>query len=314
MLVTESLHRDALRLLIWYPFRWLVRLLPLRTAFSLFRLLGMIHYHLGRGGVGGVERNIRRAFPEMSDATIQAHTLDYMKNHYTDRLHIFTYPKLKQGHLIEQVIRLIGVEHLDRVLEGGRGAILVLGHYGPIQLPLFALGARGYNMIQIGLPTDEGRSWIGKHVAFRLRLEYEGLIPARIVSADRFLRPVFEHLSKNGVVMMNLDPAGGGRWIGRFAPVKLFGQTIPMSLGSTQLNMKTGAGLLLLTLEKDAGNGYVAVIHPPIDNCSGNSDALFQKYVEQIRRNPGLWHFWDEFEPGKLILDAESIEKIRMVP
>ncbi len=314
MLVTESLHRDALRLMIWYPFRWLVHILPLMTTLTLFRLLGTIHYYLGRRGVRRIKRNIRRAFPDISDGTLRAHALDYMRNHYTDRLHILTYPKLKQGRTIENIIRLRGVEHLDRVLDLGRGAIIVLGHFGPIQLPLFALGARGYKVIQIGLPTDEGRSWIGKNVAFRLRLEYENMIPARIVSADRFLRPVFEHLSQNGVVMMNIDPAGGGRWIGRFAQVPFFGHTIPMALGSSQLSMKTGAGLLLLTLETDAENGYVAVVHPPIENASRDPNPLFQMYFEQIGRNPGLWHFWDEFEPGKLILDTESIQKIRPAP
>lgn len=311
MLVSESFLRDILRLLIWYPFRWIIRGLPVRTSFGLFRFLGRVHSLLPSKGQAHIVRNISHAFPDLTKDEIHDHVVTYYKNHYLDRLHIFTYPKLITRNQIDQVIRIEGSEHLESALEAKKGAIVLIGHYGPIQLPLFSLGCAGYRIIQIGLPTDDGRSWIGKHVAFRLRRHFEAMIPARIISAEQFLRPVFKHLSDNGIIMMNIDPAGGGRWIGRMEPLPFFGQLLPFPLGSILLAKKTGAPILPLTLSIDSHHHFVGTIHPAQIDPPIDLQSLVRDYEIHIRSNPGMWHFWDEFETGRLILDEMSAQQMR---
>jgi phosphatidylinositol dimannoside acyltransferase len=306
MIVHESFKRDLARLIVWYPVRWGMRFLPIRTAFWVMNRFGDLHWLLTKKKGRHFEENLRRAFPSLTGTQVGEIHRTYLQNHYLDRLHIFTYPKLRHPGVMQKISELKGFERLEQTLQQNKGAIIVLGHYGPIQLPLFNLGTKGYRLLQIGLPTDEGVSWIGKHVAFRLRLLYEALIPARILPATTFLRPVFEQLQSNGVVMMNIDFAGGGRWIGKHLACDFLGQSVAFPLGAATLSAKTGAPLMPLSITKVGDEFYCFEIHPPIEAANRTPEEitsdLVKWYEDEIRNAPGLWHFWDEFEPGKLIV------------
>ncbi|HPQ42554.1 MAG TPA: lauroyl acyltransferase, partial [bacterium] len=152
MIVRESFRRDAARLVIWYPVRWFIRFMPVRTAFAFFRCLGDLQRWLGKKSLHGLKKNIHRALPDHPQPS--AVLKRYLRNHYVDRLHIFTYPRLRNPGVLETICRIAGLENLHQALAAGRGAIIVLGHYGPIQLPLFHLGLSGYSIVQVGLPTD----------------------------------------------------------------------------------------------------------------------------------------------------------------
>lgn len=306
MIVRESPKRDLARLIIWYPVRWIIRLLPVQRAFAFFRLLGDLHFRWGKRSIIGLIRNLERSALDQPDTTSIART--YLRNHYVDRLHIFTYPKLRNAAALASVCRLTGLEHLQNARRHGKGAIIVLGHYGPIQLPLFHLGQSGMSVIQVGLPSDEGLSWIGRHVAFRLRLHYEAMIPARILPANRFLRPLFKQLAQNDVVMMNIDPAGGGQWIGPMIPQRFLGADIPFPMGSALLSAKSGAPVIPLSISMSPDYRAECRLHAPLPPVAPGEEAscvslLVEWYEKQVRKDPGLWHFWDEFEPGKLIVE-----------
>lgn len=308
MKVQESILRDMLRMMIWYPIRWMASILPVSMSFRGFRWFGFIHAKLSARKTGMLKMNMQRAFPGTQSKNLQRQVLLYLQTHYTDRLHIFTYPKLlKNEEIFKDVAIINGLDHLDGTLKKNNRAIIVLGHFGVLQLPLFRLGQLGYKIIQIGMPTAGNISWVGRYVSFRLRLQYEAMIPARIMPANRFLRPVFEHLKTGGIVMMNIDPAGGGLLIGRMIHRKFLGQKIPIPLGSIELSEKTQTPILPLSVECEPSGRWIYTIHPPLNN--GNPadpektlEELIPWYEQQITRQPGLWHFWDEFEPGKLIL------------
>lgn len=311
MIVRESIIRDFARIIIWYPVRLIIGCLPVTVSFALFRLLGRMHFRMNFRTVQTLRNNIFRGNPHLHDQAAAAIIKTYLENHYIDRLHIFTYPRLRQSSELDKICSIEAVERIDSVLKKGKGAIIVLGHYGPIQLPLFQLGTSGYRIIQVGLPTGEGLSWIGRHVAFRLRLRYEKMIPAYILPADTFLRPLFNHLKMNGIVMMNIDPAGGGKWIGRLLWKSFFGHCIPFSLGSAILSHKTGAPILPLSIHRTGRKRYLFTIHEPVlpeESRSPESllDRMVDWYEHMVSKDPGLWHFWDEFEEGKLIRNREQ--------
>ena len=48
MVTHENLVRDAARLIVWYPMRWFVACLPLRSAVAFLRLVGRCHYRCSR--------------------------------------------------------------------------------------------------------------------------------------------------------------------------------------------------------------------------------------------------------------------------
>ncbi|MBI4949054.1 MAG: lysophospholipid acyltransferase family protein [Deltaproteobacteria bacterium] len=305
MVVKESIARDVLRLFVWYPLRWMILAMPIAAGFKVLRTMGGLHCAFSRGRKALLKENLRRIDPSMTDVMAEEAVKEYFRNHYTDRLLIFIFPKFGKME-VGRFLSIEGIENLDWALKKGRGAILVHGHFGPVHLPLVALARLGYGMKQIGLPSDEGLSWIGRNVAFRLRLEYESLLPAEVIMADGFLRGAFKWLAGNGVIMITGDGSGTVRKVGRHSPFRLCGQSVEFPLGPALLSEKTGAELIPMFITPGDGKSlYRIVIETPIEKGEGGPEAMVSEFISRyeryIRKYPGYMHFLDKFSPGLFI-------------
>ncbi len=324
MIVQESIARDIVRLIVWYPIRWVVRIIPVSSAYRLFALMGTIHYK--------VSRRLKKHIPEMMQLGLKDHPLvpssttpfnspsltkegvgggkgevywqeqtkKYLQIHYINQMQIFVFPSIR-ADTMGNYHHFTGLEHLDKVREQGKGAILLHAHFGPAHLTLQALGLKGYPMIQVGLPVEEGLSFIGRKVAFRLRMKYETKIMAEIIPATSFLRPVIRGLKENQVIMTTGDGAGGGRFVGEFIPLNFLGQKLEFATGPVNLSRRTGALLLPTFTLQERVDYFHTFVHPPLDSGENRSPAdimqdwarIFEDYLIQY---PYLWHFWDEFD------------------
>ncbi|MEK6673895.1 MAG: hypothetical protein AABY42_10565, partial [Nitrospirota bacterium] len=109
MTVNEGVVRDILRIFIWFPVRWIINFLPVNTGFSLFKLMGDLHFCYGGPKKGKVSLNMKAVLgDDISDTTETVKK--YFETHYIDRLHIFLYPKLNAPAVIE---RFVQVENID---------------------------------------------------------------------------------------------------------------------------------------------------------------------------------------------------------
>lgn len=305
MQTSESPARDMLRLVVWYPLRWLLLGLPPDLGLALLRRMGDLHRAVAGTKQRLLAENLQRIgiAPERHQAAIRT----YFQLHYIDQLFILLFPRLCRDN-ITNILELRGLAHLDAARERGRGVILVHGHLGPVHLPLVGLALRGYPMRQIGNPSDRGLSWIGRHVAFRLRQRYEQRIPAKIISAGSFLRPIFKILKENGVVMTTGDGSGNAMLFGRQHLFSFLGQPVLMPLGPATLARKTGAALLPLFIEPGTTSPFVATIEAEIvshtqgeEGIREDTERFVRRLEDYIRRQPGYMHFLDRFRPGELV-------------
>lgn len=300
MVVREGIFRDAFRLFVWYPLRWLARVIPLSWFFLLLRGMGNIHYLLSKRREVALTANIKRAFPAKSQGDLKDIVRRYFQNHYSDRLWIFLIPRLTLAN-IEKCHTIEGMENLEHALKGGKGVILLHGHFGVSQFPILHIGLLGYNVCQIGLLIDEGLSYIGRNVAFKWRARLEGMIPAKIINAESFLRTPFETLKANGIVMTAGDGAGGNKFVGKFEKAKFLGHEMLFPLGGVILSQKTGAPILpLFTIKEKEAGFYKTIIGKPLDNNEG-FNMFIKSYEDIVTKYPWCWHFWDEFVEGKKI-------------
>ena len=305
MRVSESPLRDVLRLVVWYPVRWTVLALPPRAGLWLVRRLGDLHCLASRGKKRHLERCLDELGLELSEADRRREVRAFFQTHYVNQLCIFIFPKLTRERLPE-FLEFEGLERLLAVREAGRGAVVVLGHFGPAQAPLAGLGRLGFSVKQIGFPTDEGLSFIGRHVAFRLRLFYEGKIPAEIVRPGSDLRGVMRHLGAGGLVMTTGDGEGAGRRFGKYALFPFFGRQVYFPLGPARLAQKSGALLFPMRLEPGTAAPFRAVIGQAL-NADGEADPhvltgrFLAEFSESVGARPGWWHFLERFHPGDLL-------------
>ncbi|KJU85390.1 lipid A biosynthesis acyltransferase [Candidatus Magnetobacterium bavaricum] len=297
MVVTEGIERDLLRLIVWYPVRWLVQILPVGSGLMFFRVMGDLHYALSRGKKQRLLANLSAAGIDRCDK--QPMVREYFRNHYVDRLFIFIVGRF--GHRqIRRYVELEGVERLYAALGCGRGVVLVHGHFGPVHMPLTVLARCGFKIKQLGLPSDQGLSWIGRNVAYRLRLRYEANIPAEILRADSFLRPVFVWLAQNGCIMTTGDGTGTQQRLGKYESFIFLGRPTPFPLGPAILAKKTTAAFMPLFITPAEKNRYRITIEPPLNPQSQQElsahelTELFVRRLETyVRRYPGLMHFLD---------------------
>jgi len=312
MVVNEKISRDLLRLVVWYPLRWVILILPIRWSIALLRIMGDIHYALSRGKKRVILRNlsiIRKDTTIDCDWDTRA-AREYFRNHYIDRLLIFIFPRFGIKE-VERFIDIEGLKHLDEALKFRKGVILVHGHFGPVHFPLVALARLGYRMKQIGLPSDEGLSWIGRNIAFRLRMKYESIIPAEIINADSFLRGAFRWLNDNGIIMITGDGSGTERQVGRHKVFSLFGQPVMFPLGPAILAQKTGAAIIpMFVTPGENGYLYKIIIEKPLVSDKIGEDPLLDITGQFVRRletciskYPGYMHFLDRLSPGELIIE-----------
>jgi len=299
MVVQESIVRDIARLFVWYPLRWLEKLIPISWSIELFHRFGKLHARLSKGRKNHLLQQYHQIF-NLTTAPVPSHQFveEYLTMHYLNQLSILFFSKLNRNN-IEQYHSFSGLAYLETALKKNRGAILLHAHFGPAQLTLVALGLAGYQTIQIGLQTNDGLSWIGRKVAYRLRLKEEAKIPAQIVSAERYLRPIVRGLHHNALVMTTGDGAGGGKFIGKFIPAKFLGKVFPFSVGGIQISKRTETPILPIFLVPLGKTKWQTIIEPPLPAAESMEKQL-QPFITLLEtyvvKYPGLWRFWDELD------------------
>lgn len=300
MQVDENIVRDIMRFFVWYPFRWLLRGIPVSLSFLLFQLAGNLHFFIGGKKRDKISSTIK-TFLDSSEGTARDITKKYFRVHYIDRLHIFLYPKLTDLKRLREFVYFENVEVLDRVLRDGRGALIVQPHFGPVQITLLALALSGYDPVQIGYPSDKGLSKVGRSIAFRQRIKYEKMLPAPILSADGYLGKAYKHLKKGGVVLTTGDGAGGGVFIGEQKNFKFLSIERLFPLGPAAWATKTGAAFIPTFIIPEGYKRFRIVFENPIGDATNkkkNAVHLTEKFIalaeSYIRAYPHCWHFWDE--------------------
>jgi KDO2-lipid IV(A) lauroyltransferase len=114
----------VLRVGVWLPFPWRLRL---------GRLIGWLAFHLVRRRRRIAEINIELCFPDLAPAAQQA----LVRRHFgalgmalVEAAMCWWLPDDK----IRRLGRVEGLEHLERALAGGRGAIMLTGHFTALDL------------------------------------------------------------------------------------------------------------------------------------------------------------------------------------
>jgi KDO2-lipid IV(A) lauroyltransferase len=203
-----------------------------------------------------------------------------------NELEVLRYPALDPGS-IDDVCEIVGREHLDSALALGRGAILLIGHFGANQMIMPALGHRGYRMAQLSAPPpvwgeilhDTRTTPLWEKVLAR-RWALEKRLPVRHVNVFRFLRPAFELLRDNGVLGLAFDGGGGKKW----AQVSFLGRTANLSEQPAQIWKKSGAVLLPTYVERaPEARRHRVVITEPLQ-WAGSPAASLQAFAARFEQ------------------------------
>jgi KDO2-lipid IV(A) lauroyltransferase len=158
---------------------------------------------------------------------------------------------------VERYIRLDGLEHLDRALEDGKGAVLVTGHFGSWELMGRALVLAGYPMNFI---VGVQRNPLVQDMMNDIRRS----AGVGVVEPDSLLK-ITRRLRSNGFVAMLSDQDAGPH--GAF--VDFFGEKASTPQGAARLALMTGAPVIPGFIIRLGGLRHHVVIEKPVEIPAG---------------------------------------------
>ncbi|MBM4368667.1 MAG: lysophospholipid acyltransferase family protein [Deltaproteobacteria bacterium] len=251
-----------------------------------------------------------------------------------NELEVLKYPHLNPATIADTCV-VEGREHLDAALARGKGAIVLIGHFGANQMIMPALGHVGYRMAQLSAPPpvwaeilrDSRTTPLWSKVLER-RWQLEKRLPVEHVNVFRFLRPAFEMLQQNGVLGLAFDGGGGKKWV----KVDFLGRKANLSLQPAQIWKKSGAAMLPTYVIRAPGERRHRVVITPELAWQGTPEASYQAFVHRFEawvyqwpeqylhflsmrrrvRGTDVQPFFDDYPPAAMQLDpAEAEERLR---
>jgi lauroyl/myristoyl acyltransferase len=262
-------------------------------AGSLSTLSGL----LGRKNESVAREELERCFvdyplPRPADEIL----LDSWHLSLFNELEVLRYPELSP-ETVDDVCEVVGFEHLDEALSRGKGAIVLIGHYGANQMIMPALGHKDYAMNQLSAPPTvwaeilkESRTTPAYRRVLQQRWELEQRLPVRHINVFRFMRPALECLHRNEVLGLAFDGGGGRRW----TRVSLLGRDATVSVQPAQLARKTGAVILPTRVWRTPGmSRHIIEIEGPMalpqvveDGVGLGMQAYSDRFSEWVRERP----------------------------
>jgi lauroyl/myristoyl acyltransferase len=190
---------------------------------------------------------------------------------------------------LESSVSIQGLEHLERALARGRGAVFAVPHLGNFEVGAARMAAIGHPLTVVVEPLDPPEL-------------FEWFCSVRRAGGMRTIplgpnatAQVIDVLRANGAVALVCDRDLGGRGVA----VELFGAPTTLPGGPATLALRTGAALLPAAAYDEPGGRHRVVIRPPVETSrQGRVDEDVARITRQtaceleeiIRAAPEQWH------------------------
>lgn len=287
----RQMVKDAASLGVLEVMRRVVPFVPPRARDAIGTALGEASLRLLAQEVAVLRDEFRRSFPGLTDrATEDRAIASAFRNFWLGDIETTLYPHLGPSN-IEDYIELEGRDRLDAARARGRGAIVLIGHFGMNQLTMAALGHRGYPMNQLSASPLAWAEILGartpplQEAKWRRIWDLEQQLPAQHISVFGFMRPAFECLERGEVLCLAIDGGGGNRW----TRVTFLGRRCNVAATPMSLAAKTGAPVMPAFVLRLPGGRHRMVIEPemPIDRTrdkEGDLQRNTQRYMDVLDR------------------------------
>ena len=257
--------------------------LPWRLQRVLGRWLGGFLHAALRDRRRVAERNIALCFPELEGAQQAALA---RKSFSELGIGLFEFARAWWGSVqpMRHDLRVEGLEHLAAAREGGRGVIVISGHFTTLEIAA-RLMCDHAPLAGMYRPHDQGAmEWAVK----RGRLRYASHMFTR-----EELRPALKHLKQGGLLWFAPDQDTRR---GESVFVPFFGRPAHSLTSTHQLARLSGAAVIAFAHERRADGGYTLRLSPafadfPSKDATADTARVMAAIEAMVRQAPAqyLW-------------------------
>ena len=264
---------------------WMV---SLKTILLAADVLGWFAFSVLRVRRRVVLDNLAQAFPEKSEKTRIEIARRTYQNFAKMIVEYIRFPLLDRDTVLS-LCKVEGLEHLDWALDGGKGAVMVAGHFGNWEL-------MGAAIAQLGYPVSFLVGEQHNRLVDDMMNQHRELMGIRIIHMGVAVRGVIKTLRGNGFVALLSDQDAGRD--GVF--VDFFGRKSSTHQGPAIFALKTGAPVLFgSAIRLPRGRHRIVCERLCFDHLEGmtpeNIQEVTQAYTRllerAVRKYPDHW-FW----------------------
>ena len=278
-----SIKKDVFTFLYWYPFRIFIQKIPVRLAYFLAKVLGIILYYVMVNKRFSLEEAVCNISGDGIDKKrIRKIVQMAFVNFCQGEAEVMFFSKLNEKN-IKSFVECSSFENLDKGLSVGKGVILLFAHFGANQMIMPAIGYNGYKMSQLSAPATV---WVEKlpnrqfsrmeKLGLKKRWEQELSLPVKHINIFGSMKEVFLSLKRNEIVGIAID-GGGGR---SRVIVDFLGRKAFFSTGAIEIAIRTDCVVLPTFIVRNYSGKSKMIIESPleIDTSIQTQDAI-EKYI-----------------------------------
>jgi len=217
----------------------------------------------------------------------------------------FKMEKMVDSKFIQKMVRVNGLHYVDKVLEKGRGCIVLTAHIGNWELGAVLLSKLGYPLVVVALPHNERPV----NNFFNQQREMHGNI---VVPTKMAIRKCSEALIKNKLVGLVADRVFSSKG----TVVDFFGHQALLPKGPAMFSFKLGAPIIPVFLIRQKDGTFILTFKEPIDPPRNKENIeeeegvlnLIRQYThvieQEIRKYPEQWLMFRDFSTGRPSLNT----------
>ena len=277
--------------------RYLGEAAPFFLLMGFFKLIGIdaasaaggfigrhIYYRLGPASTA--RQNLKAAYPEKTDAEIEAIVREICENHGRVAGEYPHIGKIKVGP--GERIETVGREYADTAVASGKGVLFISGHFANWETMANVATHFGYDCALVYRPPNN--PYVDRYIAGLRALRGP---KEHITKGAAGTRRIFTFLRRGKAILMLADQK---TYEG--VPAPFFGREVMTTPAPATLALKLGCHLVPVSLERLHGAHFRMTVHPPLAfEPSGDHDrdvleltAKINATLEEIvRRRPSQW-------------------------
>ncbi len=272
---------------------------PARLGYFVAIFVGSVTYYLWPRGRKAMLRNYQRVLPDASPAEIRRVARRSLVNYCHYLADFVRFERLTPEAMVENVHGDESFAKLDRALERGQGAIIVLMHFGNWDLGAGATAARGYPVAAVAETFRDQR-------LDRMVVRSRTRLGIKVIKMEKMSPSLVRSLRRNSLLALFIDRPTPGDGV----KVKFFGAEVEVPAGPARLALRTGATLATAAFARPRGGHTPVVSMTDFDitvERTGDDDediraltqAIMSSHEKFVGAYPEQWYMFREMWPRK---------------